>query len=158
VPRPWFGTGLVPEPLIGCEAKPSGRLAGFGRSLRLGLLFGTALLAAACAQTSPSQLGLTDLIARPAERSLLLGIKAYEDGQYRDAERLFDSALKAGLLIPKDRAAAHKHLAFIYCTTDRLQTCEEAFLAARRADAAFALSRSESGHPQWGPVYRRVLP
>jgi hypothetical protein len=58
----------------------------------------------------------------------------------------------------KDRAAAHKHLAFIYCTTNRVSACEEAFLAARRADAAFALSRSEIGHPMWGPVYRRVLP
>jgi len=28
----------------------------------------------------------------------------------------------------------------------------------READPAFALTRSESGHPLWGPVYRRAVP
>jgi hypothetical protein len=115
------------------------------------------VLLGACATEPVGQLGITDLIARPAERSLLLAIRAYEDAQYAEAERLFDSALRAGLLTAKDRAAAHKHQAFLYCTSDRIPACEEAFAAARRADAAFALSRSESGHPVWGPVYRRVL-
>jgi hypothetical protein len=36
--------------------------------------------------------------------------------------------------------------------------CEAAFRAARAADPGFVLSRSEAGHPLWGPVYRRVLP
>ena len=43
-------------------------------------------------------------------------------------------------------------------TSERLAECESAFRAARAADPAFALSRSEAGHPLWGPVYRRVLP
>ena len=30
--------------------------------------------------------------------------------------------------------------------------------AARAADPAFALSRTEAGHPQWGPIYRKVVP
>jgi hypothetical protein len=126
-----------------------------GRALVAGGL--AALLVSGCA-TPAGQLGLSDLIARPAERSLLLAIRAYEDAHYADAERLFGSALKTGLITAKDRAAANKYLAFLYCTSDRLNACEEAFLAARSADAAFALSRSESGHPLWGPVYRRVLP
>lgn len=55
-------------------------------------------------------------------------------------------------------AAAQKHLAFIYCTSQRVAECEAAFRAARLADPAFALSRSEAGHPLWGPVYKRVQP
>ena len=58
----------------------------------------------------------------------------------------------------RDRATAHKLLAFITCTSERIAECEAAFVAARQADPAFALSRSEQGHPLWGPVYRRVLP
>lgn len=115
------------------------------------------MLLAACAQP-PNALGLTDLLARPAERALNQGLRAYDDGQYVDAERYFSTALRAGPMTGTDRAAAHKHLAFIYCTSNRVPACEEAFLAARRADAAFVLSRSETGHPVWGPVYRRVLP
>ena len=66
--------------------------------------------------------------------------------------------LAAGLVSAKDRAAAHKHLAFIYCTSERVPLCEDSFRAARAADPAFALSRSEAGHPMWGPVYRRLFP
>ena len=56
----------------------------------------------------------------------------------------------------KASADAHKHLAFIYCTSDRIKACEAEFRAAREADPAFALSKAEAGHPQWGPVYQRV--
>ena len=115
-----------------------------------------AALLGACA--APRPMGITDLAQRPAEGALLSGMRAYDDGQYADAEAHFNRALQAGLMSPRDRAAAHKHLAFIYCATDRVEPCEQAFLSARRVDAAFALSRSEAGHPAWGPVYRRVLP
>jgi hypothetical protein len=36
--------------------------------------------------------------------------------------------------------------------------CEASFRAARQADPTFALSKSEAGHPVWGPVYKRVVP
>jgi len=35
-------------------------------------------------------------------------------------------------------------------------SCEAQFRAARTDDPAFALSKAEAGHPQWGPVYQRV--
>jgi Tfp pilus assembly protein PilF len=111
-----------------------------------------ALAAAGCVQ----QAGLTDVMQRPAERALLAGIRAYEDGQYAESERALQEALKAGLASAKDRAAAHKHLAFVYCTSQRAPACEAAFRAARNADAQFALSKAETGHPQWGPVYKKV--
>ena len=111
-----------------------------------------------CAAPPPSQIGLMDVADRPAEKALLAGLRAYEDGQYPQAERLLGQALQAGLASQRDRAAAHKHLAFIMCTSDRAAACEIEFRRARASDPAFALTKSEAGHPQWGPVYQRVQP
>lgn len=116
-----------------------------------------ALLLAGCAAPPPKPAGgLADLMERPAERALVEGIRAYDDGNYAAAEDALRRALAGGLQSGRDRATAHKLLAFITCTSDRLTDCEVAFRAARGADATFALSRSEAGHPLWGPVYRRV--
>jgi hypothetical protein len=114
------------------------------------------LLIAGCAEP-PKPAGLSDVIDRPAERQLLAGIRAYDDGQYPEAEKSLTGSLAAGLTSPRDRATANKLLAFIYCTSSRVPACEDAFRAARQADPGFALSRSEAGHPVWGPVYKRVL-
>jgi Tfp pilus assembly protein PilF len=100
--------------------------------------------------------GLSDVMQRPAERALLAGVRAYDDGQYGDAEREFKRALELGLASAKDRALAHKHLAFVYCTSNRVPACDKAFRDARAADPEFVLSKAEAGHPLWGPVYRRV--
>ena len=102
------------------------------------------------------QQGLTDVMQRPAERALLNGLRAYEEGQYAEAERALQEALKSGLVSARDRANAHKHLAFVYCTSQRAPACEAAFREARNADPEFTLSRAETGHPQWGPVYKKV--
>jgi Tfp pilus assembly protein PilF len=112
----------------------------------------------ACVQAPPAPPGLMDVAERPAEKALLAGIRAYEDAQYPESEKQLNAALKAGLASSKDRAAAHKHLAFIYCTSNRTAECEAAFRAARQADPAFALSKPEAGHPLWGPVYKRTQP
>jgi Tfp pilus assembly protein PilF len=121
------------------------------------------LLLAACASAPPPPApaapnGLAELMERPAERALIEGIRAYDDGQYPQAEAALRKALGAGLVSARDRASAHKLLAFITCTNERLAECEAAFRAARAADPAFALNRSEAGHPLWGPVYRKVMP
>lgn len=92
----------------------------------------------------------------PAERALRAGTRAYDDGQYAQAEQQLQQALQTGLTSARDRASAHKHLAFIFCTSRRVSDCEAQFRAARRADPAFALSRSEAGHPLWGSVWQRV--
>ena len=123
----------------------------------------TAALLAACASAPPPPPpaptgGLAELMERPAERLLVEGIRAYDDGQYPQAESALRRALEAGLRSGRDQASAHKLLAFITCTSERLAACEAAFRAARAADPAFALSRSEAGHPLWGPVYRQALP
>lgn len=114
---------------------------------------------AGCAQhTAPKVVGVMDLSERPAERALMAGMRAYDDGQYAEAEKQLQTALQASLASPRDQAAAHKYLAFIYCTSRREAACEQAFKAARAADPGFSLSKSEAGHPMWGPVYRRALP
>jgi len=113
-------------------------------------------LLAGCVVPPNSQPGLMDVSERPAEKALLAGMRAYEDGQYPQAEALLNQALSAGLASPKDRAAAHKYLAFIFCTSNRVPACEAQFRAARGDDPGFALSKAEAGHPQWGPVYQRV--
>ena len=112
-------------------------------------------LLAACVVPPTDGPGLMDVAERPAERALLAGMRAYDDAQYAQAEQLLTQALQGTLASPRDRAVAHKHLAFIYCTSARVSACEAEFRAARTADPAFALSKSEAGHPQWGPVYQR---
>lgn len=113
------------------------------------------LMLAACAV--PGEGGVTAVLEKPAERALLQGIRAYEDANYADAQKELTRALSLGLTSAKDRAAAHKHLAFIHCTSQRMAPCEESFKAARAADSQFELSKAEAGHPMWGPVYRKVL-
>jgi hypothetical protein len=109
-----------------------------------------------CAAPTPPPDGLADLMERPAERALFDGIRAYDDGQYPQAEAALRRALQAGLRSGRDRASAHKLLAFITCSSERFADCEAEFRAARAADPAFVLGRSEAGHPLWGPVYRRL--
>ena len=109
----------------------------------------------ACAPLAP--LAVSDLKERPAEKALLAGLRAYEDAQYGEAEKLLIEAITQGLYAQRDLANAHKYLAFIYCTSERLALCGSAFRAARAADAAFVLNRAEVGHPLWGPVYKKAL-
>lgn len=125
-------------------------------AIRLSCAAALIALLAACV-TPPPQVGLTDLSARPGEKALLAGIRSYEEAQYPEAEKLLSEALAAGFTVRKDAALAHKYLAFIYCTSVREDACKQAFRAARAADPAFALSKSESGHPQWAPVYKQVM-
>lgn len=127
------------------------------RPAALGIATLLALLTA-CAQppVAPPAVGLLDVAERPAERALLAGMRAYEDAQYPQAEKQLQAALQGNLVSPRDRAAAHKLLAFIFCTSNRMTDCEVQFRAARAADPGFALSKSEAGHPLWGPVYQRV--
>jgi hypothetical protein len=130
------------------------------------LLSMAACAIAACAQVpapadsapaaAATAAAVSDLLDRPGERALMAGVAAYDDAQYAQAESQLKRALQVGLVAPRDRAAANKYLAFIYCSTRRETPCEAAFRAALAADPGFALSRGEAGHPMWGPVYRRI--
>jgi Tfp pilus assembly protein PilF len=122
------------------------------------LVLVAAALLAGCAAPPPAPpaIGLAEVMERPAERALLEGIRAYDDGQYAQAERALRKALADGLQSARDRSTAHKLLAFITCASERLADCKTQFREARAADAGFALSRSEAGHPVWGPVYKNL--
>jgi len=131
------------------------------RTRHAGLLLIAALALAGCETAPPAAPapagGLSELMERPAERALVEGIRAYDDGQYAASESALKRALQGGLASPRDRATAHKLLAFVTCTSGRSAECEGHFRAARTEDPTFQLGRSEAGHPQWGPVYRRVV-
>ncbi len=103
-------------------------------------------------------MAVADLLSRPAERALAEGMRAYDEAHYAQAEAQLRRAVAAGLIHPRDRATAHKLLAFIACASERLNECTSEFQAARRADPAFVLNRSEAGHPVWGVVYQRAVP
>lgn len=118
------------------------------------LLALVALVLAACVAPPPAT-GVAELLDRPAERALLSGLRLYDDAQYPEAEKVLSEALHLKLSSPRDRAIAHKTLAFIYCTTERASECEAAFRSAKQADPQFALSKAEAGHPVWGPVYAK---
>jgi hypothetical protein len=95
--------------------------------------------------------------AAAADQALADGLKFYQGGQYRLAETQLKTALQNGLIAPADVAKAHKHLAFIYCTSKRDKLCVAAFKSAKAADPAFALSKAEAGHPMWSKAYKKAL-
>ncbi len=105
---------------------------------------------------APQTASVVALYLRAAERSLIDGIRLYEEAAFDRAEKELRAALREGLADRRDRAAAHKYLAFIACAFNRLAECEASFQKAFAADPKFALTESEVGHPVWGPVYRRI--
>jgi len=111
-----------------------------------------ALLLAACAQGPFKDLNL----GRTAGNKYLEeGLRHYEEGNYRTAQRRLQFALEEGLSRP-DRVKAHKYLAFIACVSGQQLTCREEFSIALELDPAFTLEPAEIGHPIWGPVYKSV--
>ncbi len=132
-----------------------------GAALRALMPALAALSLAACQTTPPTTpLPATESIARlysqPAERALINGMRAYEDGAFERAEQSFRTAILQTLRDRRDVAVAHKYLAFIACAFNRLAECEQQFAQAFAADPQFLLTDAEIGHPIWGPVYRRV--
>ena len=91
-----------------------------------------------------------------AEQQFKQGVRAYENGQHKDAEQSLRSALDGGLPAKADQVAANKYLAFIACANRQQDSCRTYFRRALAIDPAFELSRTEAGHPLWGPVFREV--
>jgi len=92
---------------------------------------------------------------KPGAAGLAKGIDAYENGQYRLARNQLNSALTSGLDAP-DQVVAHKYLAFIACAGGERITCRSHFKKALDIDPGFSLTRTESGHPVWGKIFREV--
>lgn len=115
-----------------------------------------ALLLNACSSSIVRDAGLDKLAPRKAEQQLSAGIRAYEDGNYKNAQAQLQGALDAGLMLNSDKVVAHKYLAFIHCAHGRTAQCRDEFRAALELDPRFELEASEAGHPAWGPVFRSV--
>lgn len=124
--------------------------------MRMGVLLCASLLMTACAAPIMRDAGLDKLALRKAEQDLSAGIRAYEDGDYKNSARLLQSALAAGLFMGSDKVAAHKYLAFLHCAQSREKSCRDEFRKALELDPEFELSPAESGHPSWGPVFKTL--
>jgi hypothetical protein len=117
-------------------------------------------VAAAPAKPKPEPAPAAEAPKEPARSlgvdELAKGVKSYDDGDYQAASKQFQAALDLGLASPADRAAAHKHLAFIACVHKRARNCRIEFGKALTEYPAFDLTPAEAGHPTWGPVFRSV--
>ena len=86
---------------------------------------------------------------------LRAGIKAYEEGNHREASTALRRALSTRLT-RTEQVQAHKYLAFIECSARRTKQCRAEFVKALKIDPSFDLGPAEAGHPLWGPVFRSV--
>lgn len=84
-----------------------------------------------------------------------LALQQYEAGDYSESAKNFQGALREGLG-DKERANAHKHLAFIHCAASRERLCRDEFRRALLVDPSLELDAAEAGHPVWGPIFRAV--
>lgn len=125
---------------------------------QIGALICAALLMTACAAPVVRDVGLDKFAPRRAEQDLSSGIRAYENGDYRNSVRLLQNALSEDLLLVSDKVQAHKYLAFIHCAESREKLCRDNFRKALELDPKFELTPAESGHPSWGPVFRSLKP
>ena len=83
------------------------------------------------------------------------GLKLYEDGEYAESAKNLQGAIDLGLP-DKQRADAHKHLAFIHCSSNRERACRDEFRKALTVDPKLELAPAEAGHPVWGPIFRSL--
>ena len=123
---------------------------------QIGVLLCAALLMTACSAPIVRDVGLDKFAPRKAEQDLSLGIRSYENGDYRNSARLLQSALSEELLLNSDKVAAHKYLAFIHCAQSREKLCRDEFRKALALDPKFELTPAEVGHPVWGPVFKSL--
>ena len=134
------------------------------RLLKLPLLLAVAatMIFAGCAVPPTAPPGPTpDDLAKQqrmerANNNINDGLKAYDAGAYDDAMRNFLLALDSKLLTQPQQLNARKHMAFIYCVSNREANCREEFERLLGIDGKFELSPAEAGHPVWGPVFRNV--
>ena len=91
-----------------------------------------------------------------AQLELASGIESYENGSYKSAAKQLQNALALGLKMQAEQASAHKYLAFMHCVGNRITACRDEFRKAIAADPSFDLTPAESGHPTWGPVFRKL--
>lgn len=115
------------------------------------MMRGALLAAALAALAGCAQLQSVSPLSK-GRSALNEGIRQYNDGQHLAAAKSLQSALNLGLS-DRQRAEAHKHLAFIHCSNGRTGPCREEFRSALSADPGLTLAPAEAGHPVWGPIF-----
>ena len=98
---------------------------------------------------------LRDFLPSPGSSTLQKALRAYDGGEYGEAEVGLQAAVGQGLSDP-ERVDARKYLAFIYCASGREKQCREEFRKALAIAPGLELSDAESGHPVWGPLFASV--
>ena len=88
-----------------------------------------------------------------AEQMLQNGMAKYDAGDYNEAHKLFEAALKEGLKDKADQIKAMKHSAFTLCLRDRFRDCRNEFMKIYDLDPNFDLSPAEAGHPSWTKTF-----
>ncbi len=122
----------------------------------LGPLLAAAMLSACANTINGMQQDISALFhSTRGQKDLDAGVRAYEEGNYRQASRLIQSGLDSGL-VTSEKVRAHKYLAFIHCVSGEVQRCRDEFGKALALDPSFELREDEAGHPIWGPVFRSV--
>ena len=84
-----------------------------------------------------------------------VGLKQYEAGDFDQSAKNLQGAISLGLP-DKERADAHKYLAFIHCSSNRERQCRDEFRKALAVDPDLELAPAERGHPVWGPIFRSL--
>ncbi|HEX4859390.1 MAG TPA: TssQ family T6SS-associated lipoprotein [Usitatibacteraceae bacterium] len=89
----------------------------------------------------------------PGEKLMAEAGKAYDEGDYTKAAKLYQDALKE-TLAAADQAKARKFTAFCYCLSNKMSQCRAEFDKILKDDPKFELDPAEAGHPSWGPSFR----
>lgn len=123
---------------------------------RLFLLSCAALLWSCAHEPDTLPNGQARLSGDEAQADYAQGLAQYQEGHYDIALGKLQTAIDSNRLKTAQATDAHKHLAFIYCITNRESECRTQFQAALNLTPDFDLSSGEIGHPLWGPVWRSI--
>jgi len=91
-----------------------------------------------------------------AEQILADGMLKYDSGDYPEAQKLLESALKLGLKDKADQVKALKHIAFTQCLADKWGLCRATFVKIYDIDPDFDLAPAEAGHPSWTKTFAQA--
>ena len=92
----------------------------------------------------------------PAEQALREGLLKYDSGEFAEAQKLLEQAMKLGLKEKPDQVKAMKHIAFTQCLADKWAICRATFVKIYDIDPQFDLTPAEAGHPSWTRTFAQA--